>query len=307
LQVAYLAAGKNINAIPDNSGAFTLALAFIPALEKMLIPKYGAVYYAPRNTYDQFDKDVGSTVSTENNISLLAGLKMLLHVLQNRSSQTYASYVPRVATLVTNVQNFIRSAYIPSRGYFSQGARYDPRNGNWTWHPEPFFAVDCHTWALTVLGKNTVDSWFGAGTSLNIWTNTKKIGGYKYNAATNYADGVGFSDNSQVQVFSSEWTLGATNMLQVIAAQYSNDQNTQKALQAEADYIRQRVEMELVTNGLLKDGTYTSGTLYANKRYFIPFGWYANPVWNTAAIGWTVAYDSKFNPFYLGGDYKSDY
>lgn len=306
LQVAYLAAGKTVNGIPDNSGAFTLALSFIAAVEKMSIAKYGAVYYAPRNTYDQHDPDVGSTISTENNISLLGGLKMLLYILTNRSSQTYNSYIPRVQLLISQVEGYIKSAYIPSRNYFSQGARFDPRNGNWTWHPEPFFAVDVQTWGITVLGKTKIDSWFGDGTTDRIWTTTKQIGGYRYNSGTNYADGVGFTDNSAVQVFSSEWTLGATNMLRVIAAQ-TTDQNKASAYRTEADYMRQRVEMELTTQGNLKDGTYATGVKYANKRYYIPFGWYANPIWNTAALGWAAVYDLNFNPFYLGGKYASDY
>ncbi len=42
------------------------------------------------------------------------------------------------------------------------------------------FAVDCQTWVLSVLGMQTVDGWFGAGTSLNIWTTAMKLGGYVY-------------------------------------------------------------------------------------------------------------------------------
>lgn len=40
----------------------------------MLIVQNGAVYYAPRNTWDGTDPEVGDTVSTENNASLLAGI-----------------------------------------------------------------------------------------------------------------------------------------------------------------------------------------------------------------------------------------
>ena len=45
------------------------------------------------------------------------------------------------------------------------------------------------------------------------------------------------------------------------------------------------------------DGSY----LYANKRFFIPWGWYANPIGATSSTGWAVFYDYMYNPFQLGG------
>jgi len=50
--------------------------------------------------------------------------------------------------------------------------------------------------------------------------------------------------------------------------------------------------------GLMQsDGSY----LYANKRFFIPWGWYANPLGATSSTGWAVFYDWMYNPFELGG------
>jgi len=58
-----------------------------------------------------------------------------------------------------------------------------------------------------------------------------------------------------------------------------------------------------------KDGVWASGGLvqndgsylYANKRFFIPWGWYANPIGATSSTGWAVFYDYLYNPFMLGG------
>jgi len=58
-----------------------------------------------------------------------------------------------------------------------------------------------------------------------------------------------------------------------------------------------------------KDGVWASGGLiqvdgsylYANKRFFIPWGWYANPLGATSSTGWAVFNDWGYNPFVLGG------
>ena len=41
--------------------------------------------------------------------------------------------------------------------------------------------------------------------------------------------------------------------------------------------------------------------LYASKRYFIPFGWYANPIPSTCATAWVVMLADRFDPFGYGG------
>jgi len=274
-------------------------------VEKMLIPLYGAVYYAPRNTWDATDPQIGDSISTENNASLLAGLKMLLYILKTRTSRVYASFEPRVDQLINHITNYIKSSYNFQYGYFSQGAEYTGDTKVWTWVKEPFFAVDCQTWLITILGKDVIDGWFGTGTTLRIWNTTKQIGGYQYDPKTSWVRGVGFTENAQDQVFSGEWSLGAINMLYVLGQSYGGDE--QKALIAEAQYMRQALETDLVTQGTLDNGQPASAVLYANKRYFIPFGWYANPLWSTASTSWTVTTDLQFNPFYLGGAFKSTY
>jgi hypothetical protein len=304
LQVAYIKANKIIDNIPDSDSAFELALEFVPAVEAMLIVTNGAIYYAPRNTWDSSDPTIGDSVSTENAASLLAGLKMFLYILSHRSSPTYQSWVPRVQNLVNHITNYIHSSYNYQYGYFSQGGKFDARTKTWTWVQEPFFAVDCQTWVITVLGKELIDSWFGEGTTLGIWNNTKRIGGYMFNPTSTWVSGVGFTDNTKDQVFSGEWSLGAINMLYVLANSYTGPEKS--ALQAEAAFMRLALENDLVKPGSL-DGIPATGVYYSNKRYYIPFGWYANPLWSTASVGWTVTTDLQFNPFYLGGALQSVY
>ncbi len=41
--------------------------------------------------------------------------------------------------------------------------------------------------------------------------------------------------------------------------------------------------------------------LYASKRYFIPFGWYANPLPSNASTSWALLMNYNYNPFTLGG------
>jgi len=46
--------------------------------------------------------------------------------------------------------------------------------------------------------------------------------------------------------------------------------------------------------------------LYANKRVWIPFGWFANAMPATASSGWAVMVYKCYNPFILGGGNMSD-
>ncbi len=41
--------------------------------------------------------------------------------------------------------------------------------------------------------------------------------------------------------------------------------------------------------------------LYASRRYFVPFGWYANPLTSTTSTAWMLMVANLFNPFVYGG------
>jgi len=299
LQVAFIKYGA-INRIPQTALELAFAMDFLPSLQKMFIPKVHAFYYAPHNTYSS-DGLLEYSVSTENNISLLSGLKMLLKILQELN--IYPTEQSQITLMINEILTYLKNAFRPEYGYFSQGGIYTNQNGSWTWAIEPFFAVDCQTWTISVIGAKTIDSWFGAGTTVKLWETTKKIAGYHYNENTKQVDGIGFSYDKDDEVFSGEWTFGAINALRVAANYYEG--STAQNLLNDADIMRKAIERELTIQGSI-NGHNCPGVLYTNKRYWIPFGWWANPVISTASTGWAIAIDKNFNPMYLGGSYNVD-
>jgi len=97
-------------------------------------------------------------------------------------------------------------------------------------------------------------------------------------------------------------------MLRRISVEYMKAGKSSWAteLKADADSMVKLMQEEVVPcddgvwcdGGLVqKDGSY----LYANKRFFIPWGWYANPIGATSSTAWAVLNDFLFDPFYLGG------
>jgi hypothetical protein len=280
--------------IPSNDLSLNMALNFLPSLMKMRTP-IGGVAYAPINTlnYDEHDTDGGYGVSTENNISLLAGLKMLRYILSKNGY--HLEKLGDINTLITSVENYIRLSYDPSLGYFRQGGNYE--TGNFVWGTR--FSVDCQTWAMSVISPLLIDQWYGPTTSQKIWQTTKTLGGYKCDSTT--CAGLGFSHQPPDQVFSGEWTLGAINMLRIFNSQYNDP-----SFLTEATHMRQSIENELLGNAAL-NGVPVTGVKYANRRYFIPFGWWSNPLLSTASTAWTVMADNDFNPFFLGGGYQVNY
>jgi len=297
MQVAYMKYGS-VAAIPNNHLSIQLALDFIPSLLKQRKNTLGAILYAPKNTFSG-SSDLGVTVSTENNISLLGGLKMLRFLLTAKN--IHMDRLGDINSLISSIEGFVKSTYDSSLGFFRQGGYIDS-NDEYHWNEGPdSFAVDCQTWAMSVISPLLIDQWFGAGTSLNIWLTTKKLGGYNYNPVTLLADGVGFTHNEVDQVFSGEWTLGAINMLRIFAEEYSNP-----LYREEGQHMLNIVKAQLVRSEVI-DQQNVIGVLYANKRYWIPFGWWANPVLSTVSTSWTVLVDSEYNPLHLGGEYKVNY
>jgi len=295
--VAYQKFGS-VTAIPDTDISITLALNFLPSLTKMLSPN-GGIYYSPKNTISFNNTDTGYSISTENNVSLFAGLKMLRYVLTQKTINM--DKIPIIDNLMSNIQNFIQSSYDTTNGFFRQGG-YFSTSGQWFWNMNPLdFAVDCQTWTMSVFGPTKIDSWFGVGTSANLWVKTKQLGGYNYLIFDGSIQGVGFSYNTDAQVFSGEWTFGAINMLRIMAQITSNS-----TYSTEADSLRVYIQQQL-TQTLTINGVACTGVSYSNKRYWIPFGWWANPLMSTASTSWATMVDSNFNPFFLGGRYLTDY
>jgi len=257
----------------------------------MLIPELGAIYYAPYNVYGIEQVPNGELISTENQASTLSGILMLRSILLQK--KIYLNIVADIENLAKNIIKFIKSAYDPGVGWFRQGGYYNATTKQFTW--QKIFAVDCQTWTMTVLGSKNIDTWFGKDTSLKIWENTKAIAGYKFNGSM--AKGLGFGRSDSI--FSGEWTFGALNMLKV----FMNESGYDNAkLSADFLYMRQGIEEELTKISIINN-LRVDTVLYANKRYWIPFGWWSNPIPSLASTGWAALVDSSYNPLYLGGDY----
>jgi len=274
---------------------FVLLSVLFKVYHKWLFLVSGRFFTVPKNTLKTNKIDLGYSVSTENNVSLLAGIKALIQILQTKG--IFLNFMPLLQGLQNDIESFLKKSYDSGLGYFRQGGIVD-LSGRYSWSTdETEFSVDCQSWTMTVLGPKKIDAWFGAGTAQRVWEKTKEIGGYHYTPFDKSVEGLGFSVNKVSQAFSGEWTLGAINMLRVLAAESGDNK-----FKVEADKLRQNVEFTLTDNFSI-NGKTTRAVKYVNKRYYIPFGWWANPLASIASTSWSVFLDSNFNPLYLGGTY----
>jgi len=295
-----------------------LSISILPALlalqtdlGSLLHCPFGAQIYPP-------DPDEGENVSNENNFSGFASLSVLQAVFKNYTNSssdpvlTWASQ--STDTLVTGLEKWFANDQILSKtGEMPNSLRVVPQGGHVNssgYFPVPIYsvgglAVDCQTWGMTVLGVTRLDSKFGAGTAYGVWQSTKKYAGYYKGTVLS---GVGYTDmtnangseTSQNSIWSAEWTFGAINMAQVLSGQYAATDAAKAAdLLADAQSMYNEVT-KLWPEGLrFPDGSY----VYANKRFFIPWGWFSNPMGATCSTAWSVMQERNYNPFeYYGGN-----
>ncbi|MCG6880278.1 MAG: hypothetical protein LJE96_14160 [Deltaproteobacteria bacterium] len=225
---------------------------------------------------------------------------------------------------------FYNGAFNKTTGIFNQGGKsVDPRKTN-NYEPNQAgeaLAVDVDTWGVTALGAATVDSWWGAGTGYKIWKNVKPWGGYygpDGNAVTDPIWGVGYSDVDKNSVMSAEWTAGAINMVHMLVEYYTaNPDGITAAQLKELKDDRDSMLKNLVNmrNDRYPSANYTDAPkpeylttvpdgqlafLYCSKRYFIPFGWFGNPLPSAASTTWPVMLHYTFNPFQPEGSFTPD-
>ena len=185
------------------------------------------------------------------------------------------------------------------------------------------FAVDVQTWGATVIATSKKDptepgdpdllqaitDTYGDDAMYKMLQAAITQGGYR--DQNNKLLGVGYTAQQPTDSFyelSGEWTLGAINAAIVLADHYKNDSSKYSTLIAEAKDMMEGVTQE--TSSLQGNGKKDSGSrisyLYANKRTFIPFGWFSNKMPAMASTGWSLMVNSCFNPMELGGgNYQS--
>lgn len=183
--------------IPEDSPEFQLGYSIIPALQALRVSATGvgkgAIYYTPHNAFfykGSTNINAGSTVSVENQASLLAGLKAFGWVLSYKPK--YEKTLCEVNDMISGLEEFLFSAW--NGEFFRQGGTYDKQADNWSWGTanQPDFAVDCQTWVTTVLGPKKIDQQFGANTSYNLWQTLKAKSGYG-TFVNNSVKGTGYS------------------------------------------------------------------------------------------------------------------
>ena len=220
-------------------------------------------------------------------------------------------------------------------GEFVQGgiAGKPQASSDWvpTRHPR---AVDANTWTISAVGARQIDDWFGFGASFDAWQRIKRWGGHGRGAALM---GVGFSDQDgngsddlghyRAGVLSAEWTAGAINMLRnqiafyqsvTDAAQVATARRFVSSLQQDETAMLRAVQQLRYDNYLRADfggrpahyrqlvPQMNQPYLYADRRYLVPFGWYANPLPSTCATAWMVMLADRFDPLRPAGGAQAE-
>ena len=297
-------------------------ISILPGLQALVTPQ-GALYHCPWGSkIFPPDPEEGENVSNENNFSAFAALDMLYQVLVNytgcTSSDPLLSYACTTSkSLRDGLDTFFSDKSILSgAGEMPDNMRVVPQGGHINgsgYFPVPInsvagLAVDCQTWGMSVMGAKKLDNQFGAGTSYNTWQSTKHYAGfYKGDILA----GVGYTDLTdlntstpiaQNDIWSAEWTFGAINMCQTLSQQYKElgrDDYAENLLR-DAQSMYNEVS-KLWPEGLrFPDGSY----VYANRRFFIPWGWFSNPISATCSTAWSVLQERNFDPFDYGGGNK---
>jgi hypothetical protein len=308
---------------PLESDEVQLALKVLPAYLAMQAEN-GGIFYAPWNTAGNIANTMADpfSISNENNFSSFAGLTMLRQILEARGD---TGHLPDVDRLLAGLESYFeKELYDAAENILFTGGTYNKGNDPKTpVYSKIFtkggsnypFAVDVHTWGCTVLGVDRVDKWFGEGTAFGLWQTVKRKAGYYVD---NQIRGVGYTDVETDQnipadaknayIISAEWSFGAVTMCLVLAEQYDRTDSPfynptyAGSLRADAQSMSDGIRT-LLLDQVSRDRD-TEAYRYANRRYFIPFGWFGNPIDSLCSTAWAIMCANRFNPFQLGGDYS---
>ena len=219
-------------------------------------------------------------ISTENNLSWYAALRMLYQVTKKEEYQE----------ALGRIRQYLQTAWDEKENVFYQGMHY--QQGGWVPNRD-HFATDVQTWSIAVIGPQQLDEWLGLGTAAKIWQQTKKKAGYFDEQGV--LRGVGFT--AEHDRLSVEWTGGAILAAQTLAAYYQ-DTHPDWAQEAAGDAATMRQGIEQFRQDLGQDGAAYS---YSSRRGWIPFGWFSHipQVTSLASTSWVVLVDQKINPFVL--------
>ena len=327
LQTLWIMNGTNMTnflKFEDTPPEVQFSLSLMPAMMALQSP-LGSMYHCPKGS-QMFPADPSeeTNVSNENNFSAYAAFKMLQQILAKytagTSDQVLVKGLKDVTNLVQGLEKWFSTTLMSDPNDPNDGVKVVYQGGHvtfgGTYYPVRInqtggLAVDCQTWGMTVVGAEFTDKNYGAGTAYKVWQETKKIAGY-YDP-NGKLGGVGYTDKGDHKIWSAEWSWGAIFMALRLSHDYETMGNSAYASDLAAD-AKSMAEvlvqpMKRAKNGAWEGGGLfqeDGGYLYANDRFFIPWGWYANPIGATCSTAWAVMYDNDiFNPFMLGGGWNS--
>jgi hypothetical protein len=293
-----------------------LGISIIPAL-LALQADAGTLFHCPWGAkIFPPDPDEGANVSNENNFSGYASIDTMYWTLTNYSKSSSDPVLSWALTSITMLRTglnkwFDAPSILSAKGQLPNDQQVIPQGGHYNssgYFPVPIntiggLAVDCQTWGMTVMGRERLDTKYGMGFAYNIWQTAKKYAGYYKGEVL---CGVGYTDLASANgtaipknnIWSAEWTFGAINMAQVLSQSYAEAGQAQYAqeLLTDAQSMYNQVTL-LWPQGLrFPDGSY----VYANKRFFIPWGWFSNPISALCSTAWSVLQAQNCDPFHWG-------
>lgn len=287
-----------------------LARSILPACKAMQ-SGIGAVYARPAAD----GKPQERLIVNEANLTLFAGLLMLRQSLMEvGDSRDQDDLIEELLEgLLSYFRSHLFSRQEPRRLHacgIVQESTFLPDTG--AWGQAVPFAVDVHTWGMSILGIEEIDSKLGHGACLDLWRTVKSHAGYYPTGSTeDPISGVGYSSGPDAEpvhdVCSPEWTFGAINMCRILASEYEapgprQDLNTAAQFRADEKSMLRGVEaFELAPETPFPSRAYP----YVNKFCDTGFTWFAIPVASLCSSAWAILIRERFNPFRLGGDYLS--
>ncbi len=288
------------------SDELQLALSILPALQAMQ-SSTGGVYARPA----PFGQPMERLISNETNLTLYAGLSMLRELLPEGSA------TGAIDALLGGLRAYFRHYLfghsqnnwrMHTCGTFENG-EFKPglaANGE-----AARFAVDVHTWGMSILGVEEIDGQHGPGTCFALWQEVKAQAGYYPPEQPGSICGVGYSPDPQGRplhhICSPEWTFGAINMCRILAAEYEAPgphfaPHLARELRNDEQTMLTGVRAFESPSALNPD---SRSYPYVNTLCDTGFGWHAFPVESLCATAWALLVQKNFNPFRLGGAYLS--
>jgi hypothetical protein len=187
----------------------------------------GGVRYAPQGVYHAEDApDPYEEINTENNISCYAALMALFRVTND---PIYRKGAHRILVFLKEAPVWDqegrahRGLYDRNAGTLAMGVFY--RNGHWvleTDHPTDSGG----TWAISALGPEKIDAWFGTFSAYRMWRAIRRQAGrtmdYRYAEDDGPLAGLDYNDSfpPNESLISPEWTAGGLYALRQLNHYY---------------------------------------------------------------------------------------